>query len=60
MATKKPLTIDPAIMTFPQRVWEPSSNGGWTSRPATKDDREVRIQLANRLNCIPHFSGKEE
>lgn len=58
MATKRPLTIEPAIMTFPARVWELSSNGGWTSRPEKKDDREARIQLANRLDCIPHFSGK--
>lgn len=38
----------PYFLKWPERVWEQSPNG-WTSRPATEDDRAQRRDVEARL-----------
>ena len=38
-----------AIVTFPERVWEPVFSGGWTSRAVTGEDLVRRCELAKLL-----------
>jgi len=38
-----------AIVTFPERVWELTFSGGWTSRAVTGEDLVRRRELAKLL-----------
>lgn len=50
------MTVEPAIITFPNRVWMPTERG-WVSRERLPLDRAEAIRVAHSLGAIPRFSG---
>jgi hypothetical protein len=42
----------PAQIDFPERVWELSPNGGWTSRPAVREDYIRRGEIIHALKAV--------
>lgn len=54
--SKKPEKPKPVYQScnikFPERVWELSGNGLWSSRPVTPYDMESRRKLADELNAV--------